>query len=497
MVFLLLGMVVSLPVFRLPMISFLQAKALKKFALLTMGTIFVFLITSPIIAADKEPFTPLGAPSCASAACHNQNLGKGIAFSEYTTWTGFDPHHKAYAVLFNPRSDRIVKNLYNTAAGSAGATQLCLNCHSSNQGKSEHAGPGFSVTEGVGCESCHGASSGYISIHFTEKFKKLSSQEKEKEFGLTNTKDLSSRNKMCADCHVGNAKKGMEVNHDLIAAGHPRLNFELSAYSAQYPKHWKVEDDLKRYPDFNAKAWALGQIESSKIALQLLEDRASGLHAIGGIKSPWPEFTEFDCFSCHKDLKLNSRKYQGGYSNKPGSLPWGGWFNGNALKLVLEESKVKAFPSEVSQQMNQFGAQPIKVAQSSRKAIEQLEMAAQDLEKSPTWGKAQLQVLAKKLINSGKINAEKGSWDEFAQLYLGLAAIHNSWDDIDPQSLPKEFTKELVILRDLLKDVFPKGFDSPSLFEDKFGLKTRNEKSGETFSSVFRSLQDVLESNRR
>jgi hypothetical protein len=490
-------MIVSLTVCRLPMISFFKAKALKKLALLTMGTMLICFSPSPIIAAEKEPFTPLGAPSCASAACHNQNLGRGIPFSEYTTWTGFDPHHKAYASLFNSRSDRIVKNLYNTGAGSAGATQLCLNCHASNQGKSEHAGPGFSLTEGVGCESCHGSSSGYISVHFTEKFKKLSTQEKEKEYGLTNTKDLSSRNKMCADCHVGNAKKGMEVNHDLIAAGHPRLNFELSAYSAQYPKHWKIEDDLKRYPDFNAKAWAVGQIQNSKIALELLEDRTTGLHGVDGNKTPWPEFTEFDCFSCHKDLKLNSKKYQGGYSNKPGSLPWGGWFNGNALKLVLEDSKVKAFPTEVSLQMNQFGAQPSKVGQSCKKAIEKLEIAAQDLEKSPTWSKSQLLSLAKKLIDSGKINAEKGSWDEFAQLYLGLAAIHNSWDDLDPQGVPKDFTKELVILGDLLKDVFPKGFDSPRLFEDKFSFNPRNEKSDETFSSVFRSLHIALESNRR
>ena len=172
-----------------------------------MGTMFCLFTDAPVNAAEKEPFTPLGAPSCASAACHNQNLGKGIPFSEYTTWTGFDPHHKAYESLFSPRSDRMVKNLYNTGAGSAASTQLCLNCHSSNQGKSEHAGLGFTLTEGVGCESCHGASSGYISIHFTEKFKKLSSQEKEKEHGLTNTKDLSSRNKMCADCHVGNATR--------------------------------------------------------------------------------------------------------------------------------------------------------------------------------------------------------------------------------------------------------------------------------------------------
>jgi hypothetical protein len=147
--------------------------------------------------------------------------------------------------------------------------------------------------------------------------------------------------------------------------------------------------------------------------------------------------------------------------------------------------------------MNQFGAQPSKVGQSCKKAIEQLEMAAKDLEKSPTWNKSQLLSLAKKLIDSGKINSEKGSWDEFAQLYLGLAAIHNSWDDLDPQGIPKDFTKELVILGDLLKDVFPKGFDSPRLFEDKFGLNPRNEKSDETFSSVFRSLQIALESNRR
>jgi hypothetical protein len=258
-----------------------------------------------------------------------------------------------------------------------------------------------------------------------------------------------------------------------------------------------MEEEFKRHPDFHAKAWALGQMESSKIALQLLEDRASGTKGMDVKNNPWPEFTEFDCFSCHKDLRLNSRKYQGGYSNKPGSLPWGGWFNGNALKIVLEDSKVKAFPVEVSSQMNQFGAQPSKVALSCKKAIDQLDMAVKDLEKSPAWGKPQLQGLAKRLIESGKQNSEKGSWDEFAQIYLGLAAIHNSWSDLDPMGVPAELTKELVNLRNLLKDVFPDGFDSPRLFEDKFGMNTRNEKSSETFSSMFRSLQNSMESSRR
>lgn len=459
---------------------------LNQIATFTLCILFGFCWVKDIKSEEKEPFSYLGSVSCASASCHNQNLGKGKTFSEYTTYTGFDPHHKAYDALFNPRSDRMMKNLYATGAGSAATHQLCLNCHSPSQGESSHKSTGFSVFEGVGCESCHGAGSGYISVHFTPKFLELSSVEKEKQYGLTNTKDLATNNRMCADCHIGNTKKGMEVNHDLIAAGHPRLNFEFSSYLAQYPKHWKIEKDLKRQPDLNAKAWAIGQIDGSRAALQLLQDRAE----LAGKKNhPWPEFTEYDCFSCHKDLRINSRKYQSGYGAKPGALPWGSWFNGDTLKIALLDKNEKAFPSEVSLQMNQFGQSPAKIVESCKIAIQQLEQAAKEIDNSPFWGKPQLESLAQKLIESGKINEAKYSWDEFAQIYLGLAAIQNCWSDLDPSGVPPEFTKDMMKLKDLLINVFPNQFDSPKLFEDRFSTKKSVVKSNETFSSVFSSLR--------
>ena len=48
---------------------------------------------------------------------------------------------------------------------------------------------------------------------------------------------------VCVGCHVGApAKDGVparDLNHDLMAAGHPRLIFELSSYQANMPPHWR------------------------------------------------------------------------------------------------------------------------------------------------------------------------------------------------------------------------------------------------------------------
>src|SRR5205823_4821454 len=135
--------------------------------------------------------------------------------------------------------------------------------------------------------------------------------------------------RMCVDCHVG--KPGSDVNHDLIAAGHPWLKFEFSAFHAHYPKHW---DDAKdRDPakdprggkDFELRAWAAGQLVSAEAALNLLAERADEEK-----KHPWPEFAEYDCFACHHDLKAKSshqqRYLEQAGNKKPGELVWGDWY---------------------------------------------------------------------------------------------------------------------------------------------------------------------------
>src|SRR5262249_48335933 len=120
-----------------------------------------------------------------------------------------------------------------------------------------------------------------------------------------------------------------DVNHDLIAAGHPRLNFEFAAFQANMPKHWEPTADEKK-PEYEFKSWAVGQAASAKAALDLLAYRA------GHESQPWPEFTEYGCFACHHDLGASKDKDKGYVDwrqtpehykgRRPGALPWGTWY---------------------------------------------------------------------------------------------------------------------------------------------------------------------------
>jgi len=82
---------------------------------------------------------------------------RGSKGSEYTTWALSDPYARAYWVLFEERSVRMAKHL-RLANGRADQAELCLRCHadpgySSRSAQAER----FRVSDGQGCESCHGA----------------------------------------------------------------------------------------------------------------------------------------------------------------------------------------------------------------------------------------------------------------------------------------------------------------------------------------------------
>src|SRR5262249_29449111 len=150
-------------------------------------------------------------------------------------------------------------------------------------------------------------------------------------------KDVLQRARLCADCHVGGPER--EVNHDLLAAGHPRLNFEFSSFQAIYPQHWCDRDDRARYPDFEARSWAVGQVVSAQTALNLLAYRANNK------KAPWPEFAENNCYSCHHDLRGRLGRGQN-LDLGPGVLTLNDWyyaelpaalgFEGHSLEVSAE-----------------------------------------------------------------------------------------------------------------------------------------------------------------
>ena len=113
------------------------------------------------------------------------------------------------------------------------------------------------------------------------------------------------------------------MNHDLIAAGHPRLNFDYATYLRALPPHWTEKDRTggkakARPASAIAHHWLVGRAATAAAACELLADRA-------GRKSPWPELSEFDCYACHHNLQpANFRDLVPAYSagRKSGSLSW-------------------------------------------------------------------------------------------------------------------------------------------------------------------------------
>src|SRR5690606_8941710 len=108
--------------------------------------------------------THRGVASCASAVCHGSIVPKtdGNALqNEYRTWTLHDMHARAYKVLLNDESKLIAKKL---GLANAHEADVCLDCHADNVAAGKR-GRRFQLSDGVGCEACHGGAERWIKSH--------------------------------------------------------------------------------------------------------------------------------------------------------------------------------------------------------------------------------------------------------------------------------------------------------------------------------------------
>ena len=245
-----------------------------------------------------------GPGSCAASSCHGSVrpvAGSRILQTEYTTWVVQDKHARATEVLSNPVSLRMARIL---GLGRPDNEQKCVACHALDAPAQQRAKS--YTAEGVSCEACHGPASGWLGPHTTRGWTHAQSVA----LGMHDTKDLVRRTEKCASCHIGSA--GKSVDHEMIAAGHPDLVFDLEAFSAAMPRHWRSED-----PWQNVRAWSVGQIVQLREGLARLTQRSKG--------NVWPEYAELDCFSCHHSLTRadNSWRQELGYADRrPGNPPW-------------------------------------------------------------------------------------------------------------------------------------------------------------------------------
>jgi hypothetical protein len=381
----------------------------------------------------------VGVASCSASVCHGgSDLGKPL--SEATTWQALDPHARAYDTLLSESSRAIAKHLW------AGKTQaheapLCLRCHVHPD--YEHARPNFRKQSGVGCESCHGAALDWVATHYRGDKR-----------GMADTKSLYGRATICVRCHVGTAEAN--VDHDLIAAGHPALRFEFATYLANLPPHWDVAKDKGQWTSddgwafFEGRTWAIGQSVTVQTALNLLAHRADPANG-----KSWPEFAELSCFSCHHDLNAASWRQTDLHlaDRRPGRLAWSEWYF--AAARHLNEDFADFRPAIKDR------------AELSRRAKKEADAFHRALDKP----RAEIGYVV--LLEGFARDTDRlVDWDVATQKYLALLAVAQMRrDNRNPRDSLLE--SQIAALRKEL--TFEHGFASPKRFAPK-GFFQRPEK---------------------
>lgn len=429
----------------------------------------VYLLDSAggLLAADHAAKF-LGPRSCAATACHG-GTDPDPRFplsqrNEYASWLDHDPHARAHLTLANEKSQLILARLARADDDprvQARRLANCYGCHNPQPAKAQQGDTYFS-RDGVSCEICHGAAERWIGAHVEVDWRDRKVRDgdgwraRARELGFVDTEDLVVRGQTCAQCHVGSP--GREVNHDLIAAGHPVLKFEFAAYHELLPKHWRADQQRQADPQFDVKLWSAGQVAAADAALALTDWRASTV-ADKHPDATWPELAEYDCFDCHHDLEDPSWRRQRSAAGLPLGVPaWGTWYFGPLRQINEATDGFGQSLATLTDHMQQgFGQDRKKVRDAVSVAREQL-ARWQETESLARVGRQMRLALDKLVMAHGK--PETGNrtpptgWDEAVQLYLAIVALDEAARAIDAASFAT--TRELFS--------FPENFNSPRGF---------------------------------
>jgi hypothetical protein len=236
----------------------------------------------------------LGVATCAGSTCHGRAEGNGavVRQDEIATWqepsSPSGAHSRAYAVLNSLRGRQIAATLGIEATSSG----ECLQCHAT-PAPAAARGPRFQISDGVGCEGCHGPAERWLATHYTVGGNHAANLAA----GLVPLESPQVRARVCLDCHFAGSEPGQFVSHRVMAAGHPRLSFELDLFSALQQHHDADSDYVRRKGNLSSvRLWAVGQAEAVRREMAVFRDPARGSQGL------YPEFFFFDCHSCHRAI---------------------------------------------------------------------------------------------------------------------------------------------------------------------------------------------------
>ena len=273
--------------------------------------------------------------------------GSRILQNEYSTWIISDKHSRAYQALTGEVGERMAKIL---KLGKAEEAPKCLACHALAPAH-ELIGRPFEVRDGVTCENCHGPAQGWLGQH-TAKDSAEKHGQSVHDFHMVDTRNVIVRTEKCLECHLGNA--GKFVDHEMIAAGHPDLYFELDSFSVVMPRHWNsprlnASGSPAEDPSWEGvRDWSTGQAVQLRAAMDRVAWRARGERY--DKKNIWPEYSELSCVACHHSLgpaKDSWRQEHGYTGRRPGDPAW------NESRYVVFRMMAKEVDAASAQDLDQ------------------------------------------------------------------------------------------------------------------------------------------------
>ena len=284
-----------------------------------------------------------GVASCASSLCHGATRPLGehpIRQDEYFVWQRQDPHARAYQTLYSPASREIGQALGLDAA----TAPACLSCHSDAPPNAVR-GARYQLSDGIGCENCHGGSERWLAEHTRPGI----TLEQKVALGMKPTWQRETRAALCLSCHQGDDAR--PITHAMMAAGHPRLVFEMDTFTALEPPHHNRDADYaaRKGAYQPARDWITAQAVAAELHLQALADGRF-------MKGVMPEWTEFDCTACHHSMDAGRWQPARTPGAEPGAVPFadapqqllGLWLAATALPeaMVWQEGQRRLYVAQ-------------------------------------------------------------------------------------------------------------------------------------------------------
>ncbi len=229
------------------------------------------------------------------------------------------------------------------------------------------------------------------------------------------------------------------------------------------------------------RLWLVGQYVSAAAALELLNQRATNS------KSPWPEFAEYNCVSCHHNLADKRGHDDGFFAVAAGKPVWGTWhfsllerlantseqFGSASFSLDIEKLRAEL----QSQMPDKNTIRPLTVGMR-----EHCEQMADYLSQSTLSGQEAVELIA---ADTGRAAV---SWDLLMQRYLAAVAFRQSLIDLqrmDGRYSASDFEQSktaLLEIRETLK--FTEGYNGPQDLD----AKQRNPLE-QNFGKVLNSIK--------